>query len=62
MELVCHYPDVECEGLRRALAQAEGVPMESIICGNGAADLIFGPGPGVKTCKGPSSGTHLCRI
>lgn len=42
MELVCHYPDVECERLRRALAQAEGVPVESIICGNGAADLIFG--------------------
>ena len=57
MELVCHYPDVECEGLRRALAQAEGVPMESIICG---PDLR--PGPGVKTCKGPSSGSYLCRI
>ena len=42
MELVRHYPDVECERLRRALAQAEGVPAESIICGNGAADLIFG--------------------
>ena len=24
MELVCHYPDVECEGLRRALAQGRG--------------------------------------
>lgn len=42
MEQVCHYPDVECEGLRRALETAEGIPMESIICGNGAADLIFG--------------------
>ena len=51
MELVCHYPDVECEGLRRALAQAEGVPMESIICGNGAADLIFGLVLALKPAK-----------
>ena len=51
MELVCHYPDVECESLRRALAQAEGVPMESIICGNGAADLIFGLALALKPAK-----------
>ena len=51
MELVCHYPDVECEGLRRALAQAERVPMESIICGNGAADLIFGLVLALKPAK-----------
>ena len=51
MELVCHYPDVECEGLRRALAEAEGVPIKSIICGNGAADLIFGLALALKPGK-----------
>ena len=41
MEQVCHYPDVKCERLREAISRYEGVPAEQIICGNGAADLIF---------------------
>ena len=41
-ELICHYPDVQCRKLREALAEEEGVPASGIICGNGAADLIFG--------------------
>ena len=41
-ELICHYPDVQCQKLREALAKEEGVPVSGIICGNGAADLIFG--------------------
>lgn len=36
-----HYPDVSCRKLRRSLMEAEQVPVESILCGNGAADLIF---------------------
>ena len=36
-----HYPDVSCRKLRRSLMEAEQVPAESILCGNGAADLIF---------------------
>ncbi len=35
------YPDPLCRALRRSLAQAEGVDPEEILCGNGAADLIF---------------------
>ena len=35
------YPDPLCRTLRAALSRAEGVPMEQILCGNGAADLIF---------------------
>ena len=35
------YPDPLCRDLRTALAEAEGVPAEQILCGNGAADLIF---------------------
>jgi len=36
-----HYPDVSCRKLRRSLMEAEQVPVESILCGNGAADLIL---------------------
>lgn len=36
-----HYPDVSCRKLRRSLMEAEKIPMENILCGNGAADLIF---------------------
>ena len=42
LERVCHYPDVTCDALRQALEREEQVPREQIICGNGAADLIFG--------------------
>lgn len=36
-----HYPDSRCYDLRRALSLHEQLPLNSIICGNGAADLIF---------------------
>lgn len=36
-----NYPDVHCSGLRMALSEREQVPAEQIICGNGAAELIF---------------------
>lgn len=35
------YPDRECRLLRKALAETEGVPPGRIVCGNGAADLIW---------------------
>ncbi len=35
------YPDVKCRELKKALSQHEAIPEEHIICGNGAADLIF---------------------
>jgi threonine-phosphate decarboxylase len=35
------YPDPLCRELRAKLALHEGVPTEQILCGNGAADLIF---------------------
>lgn len=35
------YPDSESRALRRALSEHHHVEMERIICGNGAADLIF---------------------
>lgn len=35
------YPDVECQALKEAIRKAEHVCEDHIICGNGAADLIF---------------------
>ena len=35
------YPDPLCRELCAALGEAEGVPKDWILCGNGAADLIF---------------------
>ena len=35
------YPDPLCRTLRAALSEAEGLPADQILCGNGAADLIF---------------------
>ena len=35
------YPDPQCEELKAAIAEKEGVPVEWIFCGNGAADVIF---------------------
>nr|WP_319487724.1 threonine-phosphate decarboxylase CobD [uncultured Caproiciproducens sp.] len=36
-----HYPDPLCRELRGAIAGREGVTPEQILCGNGAADVIF---------------------
>lgn len=41
VRLSTNYPDVHCALLRRALAEKEDVSEENIICGNGAAELIF---------------------
>ena len=35
------YPDPQCRALRQALAAHHGVPADSIVCGGGAADLIW---------------------
>jgi threonine-phosphate decarboxylase len=36
-----HYPDPQCRELRAAIALHENVPEDMILCGNGAADLIY---------------------
>ena len=41
VELSCHYPDTEYNDLRNAISISEGISKDMIICGNGAADLIF---------------------
>ena len=35
------YPDPQCRALRQALAEKHGVAADMILCGNGAADMIF---------------------
>lgn len=41
MARVAHYPDAHQEELKQALSEYEKVPEEWLICGNGAAELIF---------------------
>lgn len=36
-----HYPDPFCRRLKEAISAFEGVPAEWIVCGNGAADVLF---------------------
>ena len=35
------YPDPECVSLRKSISDYEEVPYKKIVCGNGAADLIY---------------------
>lgn len=35
------YPDPYCRALRAAISRAEGVPVEHILCGAGASELIY---------------------
>lgn len=35
------YPDPYCSSLRECLAKAEGVSKSAVLCGNGAAELIY---------------------
>lgn len=41
LEHIQDYPQVGCAPLREAIAAYEGVQAEKVICGNGAAELIF---------------------
>ena len=35
------YPDPHCRELRKAIAKSQGVSYDHILCGNGAADIIY---------------------
>ena len=41
LDMANRYPDPFCRELRSKLAKYHNVPADSIICGNGAADIIF---------------------
>lgn len=47
-----YYPDATCERLRNSLSNALSIPEEFILCGNGAADLIYALCLAVKPKKG----------
>ena len=56
------YPDPLCRTLRAALSEAEGLPAEQILCGNGAADLIFRLALAVKPRRALVTAPHLCGV
>ncbi len=41
LPLVHHYPDPYCRKLIQAISESEEVPKEYLLCGNGAAELIY---------------------
>lgn len=41
LEQADRYPDPACRALRTAIGEKEGVPAEAVLCGSGAADLIY---------------------
>lgn len=41
LKMICNYPDVRQAALKSALSKYEGVDERELICGNGAAELIF---------------------
>ena len=51
-EVCSLYPDSRCERLRQALGKHHGVEDKWIICGNGAADLIFGLAAALRPVRG----------
>ncbi|MDD3570039.1 MAG: histidinol-phosphate transaminase [Lachnospiraceae bacterium] len=50
------YPDVNCSKLKKAISIRENVGEENIICGNGAAELIFA----VCMAKKPKNAVLIC--
>ncbi len=55
-------PILFCRALREKLAAHEGVPAEQLLCGNGAADLIFRLVWAKRPPQGAGHGPHLCGI
>ena len=51
LDRLVHYPDVECRSLRAMLSEKEGIPADFILCGNGAAELIFALANGCRPKK-----------
>ena len=56
------YPDPLCRALRAKLAVHEKVPMEHILCGNGAADRIFRLVWAAKPRHGAAARPYLCGV
>ncbi|HWR23804.1 MAG TPA: threonine-phosphate decarboxylase CobD [Feifaniaceae bacterium] len=54
-DALSRYPDPQCRALRQALAKKHGIAPDMILCGNGAADMIFR----VCTCLKPKKALTL---
>lgn len=52
VELSVHYPDCQCEELCGKLAQKEEVPVDWIVPGNGAAELLYALCYAIRPKKG----------
>lgn len=48
---IVHYPDMHCEALKKKIAEYEQASEDEILCGNGAAELIYGVVQAVKPKK-----------
>lgn len=55
LPLLQQYPDPYCRELVAAISAFEGVPKEYILCGNGAAELIFS----AVSCRKPEKAMVL---
>lgn len=55
LPLLQQYPDPYCRELVNAISEFEGVPREYILCGNGAAELIFS----AVSCRKPEKALVL---
>lgn len=51
LDTVHRYPDPYCRALTKAISEHENVPREYILCGNGAAELIYAYAKAVKPGK-----------
>lgn len=51
LDTYCRYPDDQCEKLRKAIASAKGVSSDWVLCGNGAADIIYRYALAVKASR-----------
>ena len=59
---VRQYPDPYCRALTRAIAAHEGVPERSILCGAGAAELIYAYCDALRPKKNCGAGSDVFRV
>ena len=52
----------ECRKLKQALARRHGIKRESLICGNGGAELIYRLAYALRPKESTSDSPYLCRI
>ena len=54
-----NYPDIRMEALRQGLSAYEQVPEDYLVCGNGAAEVIFMLALALRPPAGADSGPYL---